>query len=382
MVLEMRTIASPVARVIPDLGPDLPAGTVVVSADEHSLEVEHLWEERLPSHFRDRAPRLWRDEVGFHSEFMGKQVDHVPSEDRPGMYDLEARIKDQAAEGIQKSLLFPQRSLQLVRVEDQALRAACLQAYNEWLAAYLAPYGGRFYGVALLNWWDGQSARDNIEAIKSLGFKAMAVPMDPRDILYNDPALEPLWAAAEEFGIPISIHVGENLRPDPGAGGVGVNFLMTLSGHHFRRLFGLLTYSGVFERHPDLRVVFTEGGLGWVASALFEADKIYRDFDGALEGRDAGHAFEVDHSLFQKPARPPSHYWFQNCYATFQEDPPGLKLLDDIGWDRVMWASDYPHRESTLGHSRRAVRDVFDATTVEKAQAVVGGTATKLWGLN
>jgi predicted TIM-barrel fold metal-dependent hydrolase len=264
------------------------------------------------------------------------------------------------------------------------LRHACLQVYNEWIAKYLSSYSGRLYGVAILNWWDAEGARDNIKAIKDLGFKVMMIPVAPRDVQYNDPALEPLWSAIEESGIPISIHVGENLRPESGPGGLGTTLLMTLSGHHFRRLFGLFAFSGVFERHPELKVVFTEGGIGWVAPALCEADKAYRDFETELEGLASGFSFSetVDPRMFQKPAQPPSYYWFQNCYATFQEDPSGLEQLDRIGWDRVMWASDYPHREGSLGMSRSVLRDIFNATTVEKAQAIVGGTAIKLWGLS
>jgi predicted TIM-barrel fold metal-dependent hydrolase len=238
--------------------------------------------------------------------------------------------------------------------------------------------------VAILNWWDAAAARDNIQAIKDLGFKLMMIPVLPRNVEYNDPALEPLWSAIEESGIPVSFHISENLRPEHGPGGLGTTLLMTLSGHHFRRVFGLLTFSGVFERHPELKVVFTEGGLGWVAPTLFEADKAYRDFETELDSRAGGFAFtkDIDGAVFQKPAQLPSHYWFQNCYATFQWDPVGLDQLDRIGWDRVMWATDYPHRESSLGYTSGVLRDIFNTTTVEKAQAIVGGTATKLLGLD
>ncbi|MEE9208001.1 MAG: amidohydrolase family protein, partial [Myxococcota bacterium] len=64
------------------------------------------------------------------------------------------------------------------------------------------------------------------------------------------------------------------------------------------------------------------------------------------------------------------------------EDPSGLRQLDLMGWDKVMWCSDYPHPESTVGYSHQSIWDIFDATeTVEQAQAIVGGTAMKLWRL-
>lgn len=384
MALDLQPIAPPGARVIPELGDPLPEGTVLVSADEHILEAEHLWEDGLPERFKDRAPRIWREEDGFHSDIGGAELGPIPPEDRSGIYDLEQRIRDADAEGIHKGILFPQRSLQIVRVQDRELRHECLRVYNKWLAEHLSPHAGRLYGVALLNWWDAEHARENIQEIKDLGYKLMMIPMAPKDLEYNDPSLEPLWSAIEESGMPVSIHVGENLLPVTGPGGLGTTLLMTQSGHHFRRVFGLLTYSGVFERHPGLKVVFTEGGLGWIAPTLFEADKAYVDFESELEGRAGGFSFSknVDAAVFQKPPHTPSYYWFQNCYATFQYDPVGLEQLDRIGWDRVMWATDYPHRESILGYSQGVVRDIFNTTTVEKAQAIVGGTATKLWGLD
>ncbi len=82
-----------------------------------------------------------------------------------------------------------------------------------------------------------------------------------------------------------------------------------------------------------------------------------------------------------KLARLPSHYWWQNCYATFQEDPVGLQLLDQVGAHKALWASDYPHPESTLGYSAQTVRAIFAAISEEQAMAVAGGNAVALWNL-
>ena len=62
-------------------------------------------------------------------------------------------------------------------------------------------------------------------------------------------------------------------------------------------------------------------------------------------------------------------------------DPVGLELLHRIGADRVMWSSDYPHQESTLGYSRSAIDAVFKATSVENAQKIVGKTALAVFNM-
>jgi predicted TIM-barrel fold metal-dependent hydrolase len=333
------------------------------------METADLWKDRLPARFKDRAPRLWWDDDGFsHLEAEGRLLD-VPGlntmlvEGREGMLDVNVRIKDLDAEGVDKDVIFPQRTLSLVGLQDLELRDACMKAYNEWLSDYCSAYPDRLYGVGILNWWEPEAARDNLQALRAQGFKAMEIPSMPPGVYYNSRAMEPMWDAIEESGYAISFHIGENIITK-GAGALGTFQMQSFSP--FRRLFGLLTFSGVLERHPGMKVIFTEGGIHWVPAALFDADRIYRDFESEMN---------------PKLANLPSYYWWQNCYATFQEDPIGLELLHHIGPHKVLWASDYPHPESTLGYSARTVRDIFAAAGDEDGRKVVGGNAVEIWGL-
>jgi predicted TIM-barrel fold metal-dependent hydrolase len=362
-------IAWPRDRAIPAQGSPLPAGTVVVSADSHVMEKEDLWKDRLPSEFKDRAPKLWYDENGFsHLEAEGRLLD-VPGlntmlvEGREGMRDVNIRLAEITAEGVDKELIFPQRTLSLVALQDLPLRDACMRAYNQWLAEYCKAAPTRLYGVGILNWWEPEKAKDNIAELKAMDYRAIEIPSLPPGVYYNSKSMEPLWDAIEESGYPLSFHIGENATTR-GAGALGTFQMQSFQG--FRRLFGLLTFSGILERHPKLEVVFTEGGIHWVAAALFDADRIYRDFETEMH---------------PKLAEMPSYYWWQNCHATFQEDPVGLKLIDDFGAHKAIWASDYPHPESTLGYSAQVIRDIFDTVGPEKGKMIVGGNALKLWDL-
>jgi predicted TIM-barrel fold metal-dependent hydrolase len=128
-----------------------------------------------------------------------------------------------------------------------------------------------------------------------------------------------------------------------------------------------LIFGGVFDRHPKLQVVFAEGGISWIAPALQDAENIYDSF-GNGEGIE-----HIDHR--------PSHYWHNNCHATFQADGLGLKQLDIIGADRVMWATDYPHSEGAFGYGRVAAKAVVDAVSADDARAILGGNAVKLFKL-
>ena len=82
-----------------------------------------------------------------------------------------------------------------------------------------------------------------------------------------------------------------------------------------------------------------------------------------------------------KLAHAPSWYWRAHCYATFMTDPVGLELLHRIGPETAMWSSDYPHQESTFGYTRSAIQAVFDSTTAENAQLILGKTALRLFAM-
>jgi predicted TIM-barrel fold metal-dependent hydrolase len=107
-------------------------------------------------------------------------------------------------------------------------------------------------------------------------------------------------------------------------------------------------------------VVFAEADINWVPGCLQHAEMQYAAWRTLLDPR---------------PRRTPSEYWHENMYATFQHDAVGLRMLDEIGDDRVMWGSDYPHLESTLGFGWRAINDVIDSVAESSARKILGDNA-------
>jgi predicted TIM-barrel fold metal-dependent hydrolase len=354
-----------------------PRGTRIISADSHMLESD-LWISRFPEHLKDQAPRMEFKDGGWDFTVAGKHMMPEGStkplceamECNPGLTSVEARLADCAIEGVEKELIFPQRLFGLYMRGDFDLREHIFGAYNEHIAEVCAKAPTRLYSVMIPNYWNPAAARESVQRCKELGARCLMVPINPRSdidgnqIQYNDPKMEPLWAAVAESGIPLCFHIGENI-PTALPGAAGTFVLTQMQG--FRPIFGALTFSGVFDRHPGLRVVFVEGGICWVASALHDADMIYNSFPTAMN---------------PKLKHPPSWYWFNHCYATFMTDPAGLELLHRIGADRVMWSSDYPHQESTFGYTRSAIQAVFDATTVKNAQKILGKTALDLFDMH
>jgi len=342
----------------------------VISADDHLIEPTDLWADRVPAKYRDLAPRMWRDHEGVaHIEVDGRLFD-VPGfnpflvEGRAGFMDMELRLKDMDAEGIDAAIVFPQKALAIMSMEDKDLLFTCCDVYNEWLAEWCSAAPDRLFGVAILPvHFKPERTAHYLDKVKALGHKAIELPSQPRGVFYNSKAMEPMWDAIEASGLPLSFHIGEfpNWK---GAGALGT-FLMS-SFQPFRPLWSLLAFSGILERHPGLRIVFTEGGASWVPQALRDADMVWRNFGTELR---------------PKLAEPPSSYWHRQCYATFIDEPLALGLIDEIGHDKLLWSIDYPHPESAVGGSVAIMQSIFEQLDQPTAQAVVGGNAAQLWGI-
>ncbi len=355
-----------------------PTGTVVVSADSHWLEGD-IWVERFPAHLKDRAPRIFFEEGGWQVQLGDKRLT-VPGaaaasclfECVPGMANVAPRLLDLDVEGVTSELIFPQKFFHLLFLDHLEEREWCVRAYNQGLAEFCAGAPGRLHGVAILNWWDPAATKDAIAEIKALGFKTAMIPLQPgkhadgEEIQYQGERMDPFWAAIQEAELPICFHIGEKpTNPVTAPRGLAGIFVMDQFAG-MRSMWGRLTFGGVFERNPDLQVVFVESQLHWIPGALQDADMIHESFPTHVQPR-------LPH--------PPSYYWRKNCYATFMQDPAGMEMINRIGADRAMWSSDYPHNESTFGYTRGAVEAVFRATTDEKAKLIVGGNAIRVFGL-
>jgi predicted TIM-barrel fold metal-dependent hydrolase len=360
----------PVDRVIPSPSWEPPTGTVVISSDDHLVEPD-LWIDRLPRADRDRAPRITNDDAGFHLTIEGRSFDlpgfnSLVVEGREGMADVERRLCDMDAEGVHASFVFPGRTMGMFsQIDDKEFLFRCLDAYNEWLAEWQRRSPHRLHGVAVLpTMYRPEATRDYVAKLSDLGLVAMQLPSFPKDVRLNASAMEPVWDAIEESGIPVSFHIGAS-GSARGAGALGT--AVTAALQPFRELWCLLAFSGILERHPAMKVVFTEGGISWVPAALFDADKQYK-------------AYETE--VRPKLAHLPSHYWHAQCYATFMNDPAGLKLMDDIGYEHALWSVDYPHPEGNLGENVEVMRSIFDRLDEPQARAVAGENAARVWNLD
>lgn len=353
-----------------------PAGTRIVSADSHLIERDY-WIDGFPEHLKDQAPRMTFHDGHFDFRLGDKPM--TPEkiarflcdsmECTPGLDDIPSRLADLDVEGVEKELIFPQRLFGLFMFGEMQNREHVFGLYNEGLAARCAEAPDRLYPVMVPNYWDMSQAAASVERCAALGARALMVPLSPghnaagEKIHYNAPEMDALYGAIADAGVPLAFHIGEAI-PSSRPGAAGISFITQTQG--MRQQWGSLVFGGVFDRFPALQAVFVEAGLSWIPGMLHDADLAATHFRTAMNPT-------LEH--------PPSWYWRAHCFATFMTDPVGLSLLDWIGPETCLWSSDYPHQESTFGYTRSSIQAVFDATDVETAQRIVGGTALELFAM-
>ena len=285
--------------------------------------------------------------------------------------NIEARIRELAEDGVEKELAFPNAVLALFHFPDKELRERVFRIYNEYMADLQERSNGHFYGVGLINWWEPEGARRTLSELKSLGLKTFLLPLNPgKDdegniIDFGGPDLDPVWDEIEATGLPVTHHIGETPPKTPCAvNSVVVGMMVNVDS--FREQFSKYIFSGILDRHPGLKVGWFEGGIAWVPSALQDAEHLLASYR---------HMFnhQLEHDI--------RYYWDNHMSASFMVDPLGLRLIDEIGVDNVMWSSDYPHNESTFGYSEKSLATVVEAVGPQDAAKIVSTNVQKFLGI-
>ena len=359
----------------------LPAGTEIFSADNHISVADDIFYERFPEELKGAAPRIWYEDGAYMVGMKGKawtggdfgrvlmQYDDLAG---AASNNIEARIRELKEDGIDKELAFPNAVLALFHYPDKSLRERVFRIYNEHIADLQERSNGHFYGVGLINWWDPKGTRDTLAELKSLGLKTFLLPLNPgKDddgniYDYGARSMDAVWDEIEEAGIPVSHHIGETPPKTPCEhNSVVVGMMVNVDS--FREQFAKYVFSGILDRHPKLRIGWFEGGIAWVPTALQDAEHMLASYR---------HMFnhQLSHDV--------RHYWDNHMSASFMVDPLGLRLIDQIGVDNVMWSSDYPHNESTFGYSEKSLASVVEAVGPENAVKIVSTNIKNFLGVS
>ena len=195
----------------------------------------------------------------------------------PGGYIPEEHIKDMAVDGVDAEVLFPTVGFMMYNVvPDSDLLSSLFRGYNDWLTEFCKVYPNQLKGIALLNVDDPKSAVKELERSVKLGLAGGMIPAyPPEGSRYKSPEYEPLWAAAQDLGVPLHLHVA-TYRP-----GVGQELqeidttseaFSTNQDHWVRMSLADVIFSGVFERYPKLQMGAVEFEVSWVPHFLERMD--------------------------------------------------------------------------------------------------------------
>ncbi len=356
----------------------------LISADTHVNEPGDLWTSRVPKRLKERVPRIERfpegdgwviegasDPINFGMNACAgldpeEQKGWVRFEDiRHGGYDPAARLEEMNKDGVDAEILYPTPRLSqgVAANRDGELHQAMVAAYNDWLLEYVAAAPSRFGGLAMLPNCGAEQAVAEIDRVwGGPGIRGFLMTAYPNGSLEIAPEDDKVWAALTERGASLNVHV---------------SLTMTMPAAHrvplpgYGRFFDApnrivqMIFAGIFDRFPTLQVVFAEVDSGWVPY-----------FKEQIDGNFLRLRPTSNFTIRDLPSR----YVDRHISTTFINDTFGVRVRHDIGVDRMLWSSDYPHISANWPNSQRLLQATFSGVPPAEAEMILVGNAARLYG--
>jgi uncharacterized protein len=282
--------------------------------------------------------------------------------------DPELRLKDQERDGVQAEVLYGILGATR-RLNDPEAAVELVRIYNEWLADFCDEHPDRYAGLACIPNFPVEAAVEEMRrVIKRGGVRGLEIAHSYDIAPLWDPQWNPVWEVANEVALPVHFHTAGERRPDlaklpPQV--ARVEHAVHISGFQLYMATTLISviFAGVLERCRNVKIVIGESGIGWIPYVLDRMDAEWED------------QFK-DLSLTMRP----SEYWRRQCRATYQSDRIGIKLLDDIGHDTIMWGSDFPHPDGVWPDSSEFIERELGHLPAEVRHKLICENAGKLYG--
>ena len=388
--------------------PETFADLFIVDADSHWSEPPDLFTSRAPASVRDRMPRVEEVDGQRVWTFDGHQVGRFSAagvigrdgkkesahkalfewsidEVHVGAYDPEVRLGVLDECGIDAQIIFPSTiglgGQDLGLVDDEDLCRMAVEVYNDAMAEIQADSGNRLLPLPLMPAWSVDTCVSEVKRVAALGARGVNMTSDPQDLGAPDlasHAWDPLWEACTELQLPVHFHIGASVtgmtfygkypwasHPENTKLAIGGTLLFIGNA----RVVTNLILSGMFDRHPDLKMVSVESGVGWIPFILETLD--YEMAENAPE----------ELSQLKKM---PSEYFSSNLYATFWFERNRDKLpdlIEAVGEDNILFETDFPHPTCMYPSPLQTVAEKMDTISTEAKRKIMGENARKLYRL-
>jgi predicted TIM-barrel fold metal-dependent hydrolase len=339
-------------------------GLKIIDSDTHFNGSPSFWVDNAPAALKSRVPQMvtvdgksvWMldgKQIGQYGavvidrdggKLRGKMSWEDVSEGHPGAIDMTARLEMMDREGVYAQIAFtngvpadlgPQSS-----TDDVDLRLECMKLYNSYLAHEQTASGNRVFPMAILPVWDIKQAVREIERLTDMGIVGFSVQDHPEKH-YDVPGYlhadwQPFWEAMDSTGAVLNFHLGGggvfNAFDAPWVEfGFERNLAITASLFFMTNGISLSNFvmSGIFDRYPNLKMVSTEGGVGWIPFLL-----------ESLE-------YQMDEMVVSERAmakRRPTEYFKDHVYGCFWFERHGLKsFVEALGDRNLLVETDFPH---------------------------------------
>ena len=261
------------------------------------------------------------------------------------------------------------------RAKDRDLALACVRAWNdfqvdEWCAA--AP--DRLIPLGILPTWDPQLAADEVDRLARLGTRAVSFPDSPVPLglpsFHHPSHWEVLWDAVERADMPICLHFGAGgyvpgfsfANPNPADMAPFAVAIATFSTNLMWTTADLV-FSGMLQRHPNIKFMLSEGGIGWIPYILERLDYTWER-----------------HRWYQNISRTdrPSDLFRKHIWGCFIDDVHGVGSRDVIGVENILIEVDYPHSDSNWPNSRKRIAENLREVDDHDAHRIVELNAREL----
>jgi len=359
----------------------------VIDADGHIQEDTQGIVAFLPQDFRDMALETPRS-VGLDPPVVGlfPPLDHLHTSFRHSAVSFKGRGRVGPSEwiafmddvGIERTVLYPTAGLSCGRIAYPEVAVALTRAYNDWLHDAYLSVDGRFGGMALLPLQVPEAAVDELRrAVDELGFAGALLPSNGLRGHLGSREYWPVYEAADQLGCVLSVHGGNHL-------GLGIDHLdvwqfVHALGHPLGQMIALaaMTANAIFDRFPNVRIAFLEGGVSWFVACLERFDSSWASFsqldpDGrfpkvAPTGRVSDYLLE--------------HVEAGRIYVGCEGDELGLTHAIRIaGSAPFVFSSDFPH-EVTNETCREEIEELLAAEELsdEAKNSILRRNAERLY---
>ncbi len=352
----------------------------IITADSHAGGSHASYRDYLdPAYLEDFD--AWRNKYRNPFKDLGDQR-------RYRNWDNEMRNGQQEADGIVGEVIFPNTvppffpSFVLFapppKPEDYEHRLAGIRAHNRWLVDFCGEFPEQRAGIGQIFLNDIDDAIDDVKWIKEHNLRGgLLLPNIPPDVKWVKPVYDPeydrLWEVIQDLEVPINVHGGTG-APDYGNYPFSMLFYINEVGFYSQRPLVSFILGGIFERFPRLKFVITEAGCAWVPPLLKRLD------DTIDKIRKTGQTGEIRYGEDDKLNQLASEYFAQNVWmGVSQPGPADAAARYQIGLDRFMWGSDYPHDEGTYPYTREHLRQIFHGTGPAEMQKILAENVAELY---